>query len=217
MPVDVPIPGMEWIGATAALASAIFAGIAVIFTLIIHRDTRRLFKRTERPIISPDRPKCKIGLLSGGFQIRVDLRFPFKNIGKNPAQDVRMRMGVCPKQAPQLFKNYADTSMANRIDPEGVFIWETHMEYPTILGKELQSAKIHFLFYILVTYNDIFDPSIEYHDEFYLEYAPGESTAGHARMEDRLALEPYVKKVYSKTQATNSLFRLNKKRINKPK
>jgi len=191
---------MQWIGGMAALISVIFAGIAVIFSLAIHCQTRKLLKRTERPIISLDMPKCESGLISGS-QIRVDLKFAFHNIGKNPAQGLRMRMGACLKQMPQLFKNYADASMANRIDPQRKFTWETHLEHPAPSGKELQPEEIHFLLYILVTYKDMFDPGTEYHDEFYLEYTASENTAGDARMENRLSLKPYLEKVYGRHAA----------------
>lgn len=195
MPVNIPTPSMQWIGGMAALVSAIFAAIAVISALLIHRDTRKLLKRTERPIFSLLKPKCTHGLISG--QIQVDLNFRFVNIGKNPAQDVRMRIGACLKQMPQLFKNYADTSMANRVDPQVDITWETHVGYPIIPGKKPELVKrIPLLFYILLTYKDVFDPDTEYHDEFYLEYNLGETTAGDARMENRIALKPYLEKVY---------------------
>lgn len=195
MPVNIPTPSMQWIGGMAALVSAISACIAVIFALLIHLATRRLLKRIERPIISLDTPQCKPSLISES-QIRVDLKFPFKNIGKNPAQYLEIHAGMCPKKAPQLFKNCADISMANRIDPQGHFTWETHFKYTPIPGKELQSTKIDFLLYILLTYKDMFDPHKEYYDGFYLEYTVGDTTAVDSTMENRLALKPYIEEVY---------------------
>lgn len=39
-------------GEVTAVVSVIFAGVAFLFAMIVHLQTRSLMKRTERPIIS---------------------------------------------------------------------------------------------------------------------------------------------------------------------
>jgi len=169
------------VGEIATLVSATTALIAIIFAVVIHYQTRNLMKRTERPIVSLVETQCKIELST------MHLNLIFKNIGKNPAKDLRIAMAGCPKQKLASLKKLSDILVVNRKDPGTSFPW----------GVEVgMLEKVSFLFYILVAYSDMFDLSKVYRDPWYLEYKVGERELTDMRREDYLALKPYIKKIY---------------------
>ena len=173
-------------GEIATLVSATTALIAIIFAVVIHYQTRNLMKRTERPIVSLVETQCKIELST------MHLNLIFKNIGKNPAKDLRIAMAGCPKQKLASLKKLSDILVVNRKDPGTTFTWGVQVG----MNERGELEKANFLFYILVAYSDMFDLSKVYRDPWYLEYKVGERELTDMRREDYLALKPYIKKIH---------------------
>jgi len=179
------------------IISAASALLAFCFSIYVYTQTRRLLQPTERPIISLYEQKSKGEFIDNPPRVKTNLMFLFKNIGKHPAKDLQLRIGVSPKKNPEMFRKVIDVSVANRIDVEGIFNWNQSLEQMVKLeGKEARLEEIELYIYLLLTYEDAFRPGKNYYDEFWLSYITGRAAAGHATMQEKLALEPYVKKIY---------------------
>lgn len=180
-----------------ALASAISALLAFVFSIYVYVRTNRLLKPTERPIMSLFDNKVQGELAQNPPRLKTNLLFLFKNIGKHPARNLRMRIGVAPKKSPEAFRNVIDVSVANRIDFDGIFNWNQLIEQPVKLeGQVAQLEELELYIYILLIYEDEYAPNKFYRDAFWLTYITGRAGTGHATMQERLAVEPYVKTIY---------------------
>ena len=179
----------------AVFISAVCACAAFILALAVYLQSRSLIERMERPAFTLGRPTSKSTNTDPHHRY---FNFPFKNIGKVPATNVCVQVGICPKNKPQDFKSYSRVLLANRIDPdtEMIFIKDLHFTLPVQSPTIESRAETNVLFYILITYNDAHRTNRNYHEEFFLEYFYGEGSIDHAKVEDYLVLKPYVKKIY---------------------
>jgi len=144
-------------------------------------------KRTERPCISLVETHCKKELST------LHLALLFKNIGKNPAKDLRITMAGSPKKELASFKKVSDTFVANRKDPGMPFTWIVEIVH---FSKETGKNEIvDFLFYVYVVYTDVYDATRTYREPWHFEYRVGDRELRDMRTEDSLALQPYIKKV----------------------
>lgn len=162
-------------GEVAAVVAVIFAGVAFLFSMIVHLQARSLMKRTERPIVSLFRMEGKIKLSTA------HVKLTFKNIGRNPAKGVRISMVAFPKRNPVFSSDIDDSWIGNRIDPEGTF---PYTESVHVLGLEEEE----FLFYVLMSYVDIHSHK-RYFDDWYLKCA--DKSIEHASGEDVLTTKSY--------------------------
>lgn len=157
----------------AAVVAVIFSGAALFFSIIIHFQARSLMKRTERPIISLFRMEGKIELST------LHVKLTFKNIGRNPAEGVRISMVAFPKGNLVFTSDIDDSSIGNRIDPEGTFPYSRSVD--VLEEKEL-------LLYVLVNHVDIYSRKRDF-DYWYLKYT--DDHIGHADGEDVLTTKSY--------------------------
>lgn len=183
----------------AVIISAISALLAFCFSIYVYTQTRNLLKPTERPVISLYEQKSQGEFIDNPPRVKTNLLFLFKNIGKHPVKNLRLRIGVSPKNNPEMFRNVVDVSVANRIDAEGIFNWNQQLEQTVKLeGKEDRLEETELYIYLLLTYEDAFRLGKNYYDDFWLSYTTGRAAAGHATVQEKLALEPYVTSIYGK-------------------
>lgn len=188
---------MKIIERASTMISAAAALLAFIFTIYVYVQTRKVLSPTERPIISLYEQKSQGEFIDNPPRVKTSLTFLFKNIGKNPAKNLRLRIGVSPKKNPEIFRHIIDVTVANRIDVDGVFNWNQLLEQILKLkGKVALIDEIELYIYLLLTYEDAFRPGKNYYDEFWLSYITGRAAAGHATVQEKLTLEPYVKAIY---------------------
>lgn len=160
-------------GEVTAVMSVIFACVAFLFAMIVHLQTRSLMKRTERPIISLFRMEGEIELST------LHVKLTFKNIGRNPAEGVHISIVVFPKGNLVFTGDIDDSSIGNRIDPEGTFSYARSVD---VLEKEELSL------YVLVSHVDIYSRK-RYFDNWYLKYT--DDHVEHADGEDVLTTKSY--------------------------
>lgn len=181
----------------ASTISATSALLALCFLIYFHVQTRKLLSPTERPVISIFETEGQGQSTSDPPRVTGILLFNFKNIGKHPAKNLRLRIGVVTKKNPESFRIDTDVSVANRLDVENTFNWRESYSQPIKMeGKipRLQEKKLFI--YLLLTYEDAYQPKKTYHDEFWLSYTPGYFSIDHATFEERSILEPYVKEAF---------------------
>lgn len=187
---------MQVLDALAQLApflGGVAAVIAVIFSVVIHYQTRNLMKRVERPIMSLQNTQCAYNELSN----KMNVNLTFKNIGNHPARNLHYVVAGCCKDSYESFQKLSDWFTVDRKDPGLTFTvyWKGEIGF-------LEHGE-SFLFYISVNYEDAYDPSKVYSDDcWYLEYKWLQSGLDSMHREDCLALEPYVGKLRDQEDET---------------
>jgi hypothetical protein len=177
-----------------ATISAISALVAIGFSIFVYVQTRKLLAPTERPVISIFETQGQDQSTSVPSRTTGILLFGFKNIGKHPAKNLRLRIGAVTKKNPESFQIDTDVSIANRLDVENIFSWRESYNLPIKMeGKKPSSRDKEIFIYLLLTYEDAYQPKKTYYDEFWLSYTPGHFSIDHATIEEKSTLEPYVK------------------------
>ena len=125
----------------------------------------------------------------------------FCNTGQKPAYQVSMRSGFAPVGFPMQFQTMPDLNLANPIGSKEDFGPEmklgTHFR---LVGKERQANFTELLIYCGFQYSDAPKGKKKYEDEWWFIYPLGAQTLAYATIEQKEALESYVRKAYS--QAT---------------
>ena len=194
-------------GEAASVISAISALIAVLSLIIIHFQSRSLMRRIERPVISLDSTDVQRPLHT------MHLELCFKNIGKNPAANILLRINGCRNQKSPKMENIDNKYIANQKDPGVSFFWTVDVSY-----KE----RTDFLFYIEITYQDMLT-SKPYRNKFWLIYRKGESDlkdmdiTGHFNSLDLplVLYEEVYKYDRKKKQISGKIFRQQKRKDKK--
>lgn len=144
-------------GEAAAVISAISALVAVGLTIAIYSLTRL----KERPVISFVKAKIKLSLETAHLSLE------FKNIGRNPAIEVKVHMFACLKEEHLAVKKIDSVHIVNQKDPGISFYWDVEAKIPK------HTRPLDFLFYIGLTYQDIFTNK-DYLNEIWLIHKTGE-------------------------------------------
>ena len=198
----MPKLSTDMFSALGAVLSALFAGIAVVAAIIIHCQTRNLLRPTERPIIAAIKSKCTGKLINDNNALDINFNLKFKNIGKHPAEKLRMRIWIAPIKQPTQLTSIFDETVANRIYPETDFDWNKHIiwKLPFIYspeeGKTLDSLKNRpqVFLYFRLDYYDGFSLMKMRPDELYFAYTLGKVSAGHATIEQKQKFQHYINK-----------------------
>ena len=179
---------MDTLAQLAPFLGGVAAVIAVVFSVVIHYQTRNLMRRVERPIMSLQSTQCSYDDIS---KINVDLTF--KNIGKHPAGNLHYVVAGCRKDMHILFEKLGDWFTVDRKDPGSTFTayWKGKIGFL----DAADSSGASFLLYISMDYEDIYDPSNVYSDSWYQEYKLGQSGLDSMHREDYLALQPYMESI----------------------
>jgi hypothetical protein len=185
------------ISASASVVSALMA----FFIFSVHQEGRKQLELTERPIISMKDQTLESQFFENPPRAIFTLKFEFKNIGKHPAGNIRMKMGWSPKDKLSEFKNTNDVTMANRLDPDGI------ITLPQAFGVPIEVIKVeekkgvvieenNIYIYGFMIYEDEFRINAVYCDEFWLKYQIGTPKVNHCTMQDKITLLPYVISIY---------------------
>ena len=175
--------------------SASSALIALCFSIYVYYETRTLLKPTERPILSM--PEVNVKKNEEGNKVKWNIRFVCQNIGKNPANNLRIRIAFCQKGNEQSLKQVKDITSANRVDPgiKVIFPSTISQNYKREDGKNV-IERVEAYLYVLVTYDDAYTNK-HFDDEYYLQYTSGKSTISHTTTQVKMLLKPYVQMLFS--------------------
>lgn len=180
----------------APFISAISALVAIVFAIVVFFISRRSIRRIERPVIS------LVGVNVQASLKTLHLFLQFKNIGKNPAMQVKIHMYGCSTQDLSKIKKINSIHIINQKDPGISFPW--HVEVSSY------RQGLSFAFYINVTYQDVFT-SKHYRNELWLIYRIGESdlkdmdVKGYREMKKAMGKITFYKIIRRKRRRTNDI------------
>ena len=182
----------------AATFSAVAALLAFGFSIFVYFRTQRFILPTERPVIELDENKCSGTLSDDQNVLQINILSIFQNVGKHPALDVRVQIGMCPINAAHEFRNYVDGTAANTIRPGTKFNWDQRMGFPVrVEGQVITVPNLELILYVRITYNDAWQPRRKrYVDYFYPAHTAGRVAAAHAISAQRQMIEEHVQRVY---------------------
>jgi hypothetical protein len=187
----------------APAISAVSALLAFCFSIFVYYQTQKLLEPTERPIISLSEQYFDSGCFKESSESLYVIKFEFKNIGKHPAKNVRMRLGWGRVDQLDDFSSSNDLTMANRLDALGGVItlpqaFKVPAQILTLNGQEVCSPLYYneIYIYLIMTYSDELDLQNYYCDEYWLKYVMGEKKAKHSTLSDKNMLEPHVVRIY---------------------
>jgi len=120
----------------------------------------------------------------------------FRNAGQKPAYHLRLQSGFAAADLPTQFQTWPDLNLVNPIN-------STEELYPDMQlgtkfvreGKERKVRSTEILVYCGFQYFDSPQDGERYSDEFWFVYPLGRSL-GSATLEQKTALEPYVRKAF---------------------
>jgi len=179
----------SYISAIAVVFSAITAAIsagAAFYTACMYRKTHKLMIATERPVI--DLRSENIGteaakVISDNGNA-IDISTTFKNVGKHPAEEIKVKAIITPMKKPDAFKKCRDISSANQLFPEATIEWFINMQ--DIPYEEMsKTGTDELLIYILINYRDGFNSSSSYQNEFFIIYSMEHEDIRYARLDER--------------------------------
>lgn len=132
-------------------------------------------------------------------ELRIELRFSFKNVGKKAAYRFRCRCGFAPEDDVSKFKCLKEKTSVNRIDPDSDY--ETELGIGGFIKYNVRNGvkiipKEKTLVYFMVSYSDCQDDGNLYRDEWWFSYRADGQRLGLVSEEQRNLLEPYVRKAY---------------------
>ena len=181
------------------LIAAIAVVLALAFSVFVHIKTRNLLIPTERPIIS----LYETGVLSerkidieSGFQVETKIEFNFKNIGKHPAMNIRIKIGTARKTKPDRFENLVDNTFVNKVNPDYVFSSITPIFFTYSGRGDIPEDSKHFYIYLILEYKNWLKPKKPFYDEYWYSYSIGEKKPHFLTIKDKEILEPYITKLY---------------------
>ena len=184
---------MEVLKNNSAIISALAALIAIGFSFFVWFHTRKLLKPTERPILSlinaeSDDTKISEPERMIGYQIR----YKFKNIGKHPAKNLRIRSVLIRKDNLEIVKKETETKIANRIDPDNEFNYRTStIRLEVKQGKAVVNKREMFI-YLLLDYDDWYNSKKHQRDELWFCYMEGDLQPILATIEEKEIIESIV-------------------------
>ncbi|MBN2592266.1 MAG: hypothetical protein JXA81_02075 [Sedimentisphaerales bacterium] len=168
----------------ATCLSVLMAMVAVFVSIIIHYQTRRLLVPTERPLIAIIDSETKGSIINEGDKLQVTLRVMLKNIGKNPAENMRMRVWAAPIGSPDLLQKTRDNTLADTLYPNIQFTWKPTLTVPLKrIEEKLQAERKEIFFYLRMDYVDPFNSCKPYTQGFNLTYRIGDGSVGASTKE----------------------------------
>jgi len=196
MPVETSSSYPNWLSAAGALASAIAAIIAIVYSIKMHKAARQRSIPTERPIITIADSKCTNILNSEDEVLKINLRIMFKNIGTHPADNFRMQVWAAPLNRPEQFVKTRESTLANVFYPENIFTWTPQLSVRLKReGEKFQAKKVKMFFYVKLDYIDSFHVIEKYDSDFYLVYETGSGSVGSATVDDKKVFQERLDKI----------------------
>lgn len=148
----------------------------------------------NRPSVSVTDSKCSGKL--GKNRLQIDFNLKFKNVGKHPAENLRMRVWAAPLSRPDQFKKCHDSIATNVIHPEETFSWNPKRFVPLVKGEKKVGVKKEKIFmYIRFDYHDTLNPTNVYDDDLYVSYTIGSGSAGHSSAEQKSIFQKHLEQL----------------------
>lgn len=179
----------------ASWISSITAMLAVIISLWIYWQTRQLLTPTERPIFSAVDSKCKGNVNNDTAELEITLNTIVKNVGKHPAENMKMRVWGAPLDEPNNLKMCREFTLADPFFPD---IQVTLSNRITIKPKSfdrLKYQKKKVFLYIRMDYNDAFKAKMKYTQGFHLVYEIGKGFINGATLKEKEIFESSLKEI----------------------
>ena len=126
-------------GDCAAIISAASAILTFLFSIYVFFRSRKLLIPLERPIIDISENKCVGSLSDDKNLLQINFLSIFENVGKHPASDIRIRIGMTRAENPMEFRNYVDVTAANEIRPNTKSNWDQRISVPVKVENEIVS------------------------------------------------------------------------------
>lgn len=175
---------MTW----SACASAITALIAIIVACYIHHITYQLLEPLERPIITIIGTECS-SEDTKDKGTKINLSIIFRNIGKHPAENLRLREYFALLDKPEKLKKGYDFQAANVWDQGYSRNWTA----PLYVPFEIQKSQIFI--YVKLTYADHLQPTEEYSRDFFCIYQIEKNHISEANLDTKKRFQPYIDKL----------------------
>jgi hypothetical protein len=191
---SVLFPGWHW-EYQALFGFLIFAGVMI--WMVWERQSK----------LNDLRPHMVLGSNSGATAVRLpgtsELEFKlhptYRNAGKKPAYQFRIRLGLAPLDNPQSFKALADLDSANPIEPSTLEHGRTIRVKYKITEEKGAGINVKgpqkWLIYCAIRYSDSAEGGKIYSNENWFEYKLG-GNFSHATLAHKASLEPYVRAAY---------------------
>ena len=153
------------------------------------------------------RPKLTLGKSVGvkkefdeqRSEIKIELRFSFKNVGEKAAYRFRFRSGFAPENDVSKFKLLEEKTSVNPIDVGSDFETEAFISgfirYDVRDGVKIIPTR-RSLVYFMVSYGDCPNNGKSYMDEWWFSYRADRESLGMVSEEQKNSLEPYIRKAY---------------------
>jgi hypothetical protein len=193
-------PGMHW--QYLALGGFwVFAGVMAWVAWDVNKHAHQLEQElaSRRPIITlGDKTTAETRVREADDEVDILLSPTFHNIGEKPAYQTRIRIGYAPAESPELFLTKPELNNPNRLDsglqivPPLKLTQKFNKQPDGKLG--VQSRVV--LLYCDIQYSDAPVGGTYYKDEWWFAYPLGAPSLGMPHLEQKNALEPFVRKAY---------------------
>lgn len=188
---------MEVLNNNSAIISALSALIAIVFSVFVWFQTRKLLKPTERPIFSVVKTRAEIKEQTEPIaKLDGEIYYTFRNTGKHPAKNLRSRYVLIREDNLQILELKVDMRVVNRIDPGSETIF--HQDWTRIVeieGGEV-NRRIKIYIYILMDYENWYNPKKHYYDEYWYCFTEGKEQPAFATVEEKKAIESKITELY---------------------
>lgn len=141
------------IGVYTTCISALTAMVAVFVSILIHWQTRQLLAPTERPIISAVDSKCAGNINNDTGMLEIILNLVVKNIGKHPAENIKVIVRGATLENPNDLKNYNEFTLVDQFFPD---TQATLSNKINIQLKKLKDQQKKVFLYVRMDYKDAF-------------------------------------------------------------
>jgi len=152
----------------------------------------------ERPIISLGRIDCTTARIEGEDQWGTIAHYWFKNSGKHPATNLRIRIGACTAEDVGGFATEVDIGQANQLLPDGEMAFPQTIrrgpaaDYQQDVYPDHERRYLH----INATYTDGYKENAKYSDEFWLVLHPRAIRVMFATVDQKAEFEDIVRATY---------------------
>lgn len=165
----------------AAVFSAAGAIAAVVAAIWIHFQTQRLLLPLEKPIVSITDSSCKGELNKETAKLALTVNAVMKNVGKHPAENLRIRVWGAPVDDPNRIKSLQDVTCADPLYSDIPVSLPMRLEVQLQReGDTFKGKKDEVFYYVRTDYHDAFNSKDCYTRGFHLIYKIGSGSLSSA-------------------------------------
>jgi len=187
------MPAIDWERAIPILISTVSLAVSCI-ALWRQRREARPWERPSLSVTSVE-PGLLVPVMGRTFG-QTQSVFTFKNIGKHPADEVRLRAGVVDLANPSTFTTLLDSDFVNSVPPDGTFPWKQTLGARAADpgdGSDSQPPTAEVFLVLLLDYRDGWrGKRKQYHQEYYYVYHLPQTLPCPASNEQLQSAKPYI-------------------------